>query len=281
MKIKSFLTVVSMILTALFLTGCQSEVEKTAAANKQLVEKSQKVLDATSEGDPDQLEMDGEPAPEGERESTAYITDEAVKYIQRCEKRKGKEGFCYEEMMDIFDRESKTIIDKLVTNINLLPNDFQRKAVSKEYEKFMTALEDCGASDVACRAKVYAAAYDFAVWIDKQAMEFKEAKQNPVDVSQVGFQHTYCATTTTPLQIYNDEGNPAFMIRPEPGKMVHFMVYDVDNGKSIAVESRDKWEPFQFNGRVIGYINPSKREELTKGGHIFACGKLNTIYVRR
>ena len=106
MKIKSFLTVVSMILTTLFLTGCQSEAEKTASANKQMVEKSKKVLDATPEGDPDELEMDGEPAPEGERESSAYITDDAVKYIQRCEKRKGKEGLCYEEMIDILDRKS-------------------------------------------------------------------------------------------------------------------------------------------------------------------------------
>ena len=104
MKTKFFFTLVSVILTALFLTGCQSEAEKTASTNKQMVEESKKVLDATPEGDPDELEMDGEPAPEGERESSAYITDDAVKYIQRCEKRKGKEGLCYAEMIDIFDR---------------------------------------------------------------------------------------------------------------------------------------------------------------------------------
>lgn len=281
MKTKFILTLVSMILTALFLTGCQSEAEKTAAANKQLLEKSQKVLDATPEGDPDELEMDGEPAPEGEQESTAYITDDAVKYIQRCEKRKGKEGFCYEDMIELFDREAKAILDKLQININLLPNEFQKKAVAKEYEKIMLGLEDCGASDVQCRAGVHATAYNFATWIDNQAQEYKEMKKNPVDVTDVHFTKRYCGTITEAFQIYDADGNPTFKITPKQGKMLHFMVYILDDGKAIAVESRDKWEPFQFNGRIIGYINPSARDELTKGGHIFACGQQTTIYVKR
>ena len=281
MKTKFFFTLVSMILTALFLTGCQSEAEKTASDNKQMVEKSKKVLDATPEGDPDEMEMDGEPAPEGERESSAYITDDAVKYIQRCEKRKGKEGLCYEEMIDIFDREAKAIFDNLQININLLPNEFQKKAVKKEQEKIMLGLEDCGAADLQCRADVYAKAYNFAIWIDAQAKEYKAMKQNPVDVTDVHFTKKYCGTVTEPFQIYDADGNPKFKISPKQGKMLHFMVYDLDDGKSIAVESRDKWEPFQFNGRIIGYINPAAREELTKGGHIFACGQQTTIYVNR
>lgn len=264
-----------LLIGLLSLTGCSSEAEKQAVAAKTYVEKSQAALDSVPVGKDEDLELDADPTPPGEKESSNYITDNPIGYLKRCEKLGEGKTLCYEEKAELFKKEAELLVEKLTTNIHLLPNDFQRKAVQDELVKILDA--DCG-NNAYCYAEKSAHAYEFASWIDGQARAYKKAKERPIDVSEVGNSSRFCASSDKPVQIYDDEGNPTFELKPKDGKMLFFTTYFLDDGKAIAVESRDKHEPFQFNGRIIGYINPNLREDLSKGAHIFACQRLNEIY---
>lgn len=272
---KYLITVIAVLLV--FLTGCK-EADPVSTQRKEQAEKSEKILASIPVGDDEKLEMDAEPPPEGEKRTGGYITKDAEGYIKRCVKSE-KVSECYENMEGALIDEAKALIDVLTNNIRLLPNDFQRGVVRKKLSEILLGADDCG-NNAQCRAEVAARAYSFAVWIDEQAKAHRRnMEHNFINVSSWPSANSYCAASTVPVKIYDGNGDHVFDLKPPSGGSVFFMVYVFSEGQSIAVEARERFDPFQFNGRVIGYVDSRMRSEFTKSAQIFACERLNYIYI--